>query len=87
MHVVQYPCTCVHILSLSYVETLPINWNELVSPGLADLLGQFHDSKLADKVETNHDHREQDCDNVGDVPRVREKLRKALFLHPEQIRH
>ena len=53
---------------------LPVNRDELVAAGLADLLGQFHDGKLPHKVKADHNQRKKDCDNVRDVPGVGEEL-------------
>ena len=63
---------------------LPVNWDELVFPGLANLLCQFHDSKLPHKVKADHNQRKEDRDNVRYVPGVGKELWTALLLHPDE---
>ena len=68
-------CQILLVLSNTNRESiLPVNRDELVAAGLADLLGQFHDSKLPHKVKANHNQRKEDCHNVRDVPGVGEEL-------------
>ena len=63
---------------------LPVDWNKLVSAGLANFLGHLHHGKLPYEVETDHNQGKENCDDVRDVPRVREELGTALLLHPLQ---
>ena len=69
---------------LQTVRYLPIDWNKLVSAGLADFLGHLHYGELPHEVEADHNQGKENRNDVRDVPCVREELGTALLLHPLQ---